>query len=330
MAAPVLSQVAGNIATRVANQYGLDPNYFRSVFQAQINQESGFNPNAKSSAGAEGIAQIMPQYHPGVNPYNPQQSLQFAANWDAQNVRKYGNWANALSVYNSGKPWSVGQSIGETNNYVKSILSKAGGNGANAAWDGPSKPPPGGPPPTGLWGGGNGGKANTVIGLLNQVLTSNHAGFTLPAVPTSGNSLTIGGPLGQSFTIHGVNGGSSADKSAVSTIREYLGTPYVWGGESPKGFDCSGLLQYVWGKQGVQIPRTSQEQWNTGQTVGKSQLRPGDAVFFTGSDGTQSAPGHVGMYIGNGKFVEAPHTGSSVRISNLNGYPGYVGARRYR
>jgi cell wall-associated NlpC family hydrolase len=321
-----LEQIAGNIANRVANQYGLDPAYFRQVFSAQINQESGFNPNAKSAAGAEGVAQIMPQYHPGVNPYNPKQALQFAANWDAQNVRKYGNWANALSVYNSGKPWSIGQSIGETNNYVKSILGKAGGQQVDAAWGTPGQPrPQGGKPPAGLWK--NSSQLSEVTSLLNGVLSSNHAGFTLPAIPTSGSSLRIGGQNG--ITVSGIDHASSRDVAAVSAIRGYLGTPYVWGGESPKGFDCSGLLQYVWGQQGVQIPRTSQEQWQHGQGVNSSQLRPGDAVFFVGSDGTKSAPGHVGMYIGNGKYVEAPHTGDVVKIAKLADAKDYVGARRY-
>jgi len=321
-----LPQLAGNIATRVANQYGLDPGYFRQVFQAQINQESGFNPNAKSPAGAEGVAQIVPKYHPGVNPYNPQQSLQFAANWDAQNVRKYGNWANALSVYNSGKPWSIGQSINETNNYVKSIIGKAGGQ-VNAAWGTPGQGKPTNPPPAppGLWK--TNPQAGTIMSLLNGVLSSNHAGFTLPAVPTSGSSIKIGGQNG--ITVSGIDRASNRDLAAVSTVREYLGTPYVWGGASPKGFDCSGLLQYVWGKQGVQIPRTSQEQWQSGQAVNSSQLRPGDAVFFVGSDGTRNAPGHVGMYIGNGKYVEAPHTGDVVKIAKLADAKDFVGARRY-
>jgi cell wall-associated NlpC family hydrolase len=115
-------------------------------------------------------------------------------------------------------------------------------------------------------------------------------------------------------------------KGAVALVQEYLGTPYVWGGENPGGFDCSGLLQYVWGKQGVQIPRVTYDQWRTGQAVSKSQLRAGDAVFFRpGSRG----PEHVGMYIGGGKFIEAPGRGKHVRISELGGRSGYMGARRF-
>lgn len=112
-----------------------------------------------------------------------------------------------------------------------------------------------------------------------------------------------------------------------------LGIPYVWGGESLKGFDCSGLLQYVWNKQGVQIPRTTYDQFKAGTPVNPNQLQPGDAVFFKGSDSKtvkgQVLPGHVGIYIGAGKYIEAPHTGSNVRISSLKNARSFMGARRY-
>lgn len=117
--------------------------------------------------------------------------------------------------------------------------------------------------------------------------------------------------------------------AVVTLTKEALGTPYVWGGESPSGFDCSGLLQYVWAKQGVQIPRTTYDQWTAGRPVDKSQLQPGDAVFFVGSDPKWGKPGHVGMYIGNGQFIEAPKRGTTVRVSYLKGRRDYVGARRY-
>jgi cell wall-associated NlpC family hydrolase len=123
-----------------------------------------------------------------------------------------------------------------------------------------------------------------------------------------------------------VQGATAKDAAAVDLVKQYLGTPYQWGGSNPGGFDCSGLLQYVWAKQGVQIPRTTYEQYKAGIDVTGSQLRPGDAVFF---EPTKAGPGHVGMFIGNGRFIESPHTGSSVRISNLAGRRDYVGARRY-
>jgi len=128
----------------------------------------------------------------------------------------------------------------------------------------------------------------------------------------------------------GLNPKSAA---AVQLCREYLGTPYVWGGESSKGFDCSGLLQYAWAKQGVNIPRTTYDQFQTGKKISQGSLQPGDAVFFKGSDSKvengKLLPGHVGMYIGNGQIIQAPHTGSTVQITPLKDMSGYMGARRY-
>jgi len=117
---------------------------------------------------------------------------------------------------------------------------------------------------------------------------------------------------------------------AVKLAEGFMGTPYVWGGSNPKtGFDCSGLLQWVWGQKGVEIPRTTYDQWTAGKQVSTPRLQPGDAVFFTGADPVNGKPGHVGMYIGAGKFLEAPHTGADVRVSNLAGRSDFVGARRY-
>lgn len=118
-------------------------------------------------------------------------------------------------------------------------------------------------------------------------------------------------------------------RGAIQLVRTYLGTPYVWGGENPGGFDCSGLLQYVWSQQGVVIPRTTYEQYTAGHPIEKGNLMPGDAVFFRGKDPHGSLPGHEGMYIGGGKFIEAPGRGGRVQISNLANRRDYVGARRF-
>jgi cell wall-associated NlpC family hydrolase len=104
----------------------------------------------------------------------------------------------------------------------------------------------------------------------------------------------------------------------VSEAQQYAGTPYVWGGTTPAGFDCSGFTQYVYAQLGVQLPRTSEEQAATGTPVASlAAAQPGDLVFFAGSDGTTSEPGHVGIYVGNGDMIDAPYTGATVQVQPI-------------
>lgn len=118
----------------------------------------------------------------------------------------------------------------------------------------------------------------------------------------------------------------TAGASIVEVARKYLGTKYVWGGANPKtGFDCSGLLQWAAAQSGIKIPRVTYDQIKAGRPVAPAQLQPGDAVFF----GTAKNPHHVGIYIGNGKFLQSPKTGDVVKISNLAGRSDFVAARRY-
>lgn len=114
----------------------------------------------------------------------------------------------------------------------------------------------------------------------------------------------------------------------IDTAVQFLGTPYKWGGASTSGFDCSGLTQYVYSKNGVNIPRTAQEQYNSGIAVDESQLQEGDLVFFNGYKG-KNGVGHVGIYAGNGQYIHAPKSGDVVKISSLSSRSDYVGARRY-
>jgi len=103
--------------------------------------------------------------------------------------------------------------------------------------------------------------------------------------------------------------GSGGARTAVQWAYRELGKPYVWGAAGPDSFDCSGLTQYVWAKAGVYLDHYTGSQWNEGRHVSQSELRPGDLVFF-GSD-----LHHVGIYIGHGDMIEAPHSGANVRIS---------------
>jgi cell wall-associated NlpC family hydrolase len=125
----------------------------------------------------------------------------------------------------------------------------------------------------------------------------------------------------QSVSSTPVVSGSGGARVAVEWAYKELGKPYQWGAAGPDSFDCSGLTQYVWAKAGVYLDHYTGSQWNEGQHVSQSQLQPGDLVFF-GSD-----LHHVGIYIGNGNMIEAPHTGANVRISPYD-RPDYAGAVR--
>jgi cell wall-associated NlpC family hydrolase len=114
---------------------------------------------------------------------------------------------------------------------------------------------------------------------------------------------------------------------AVAIAERYLGIPYVWGSANPKvGLDCSGLTMLVYRKLGVTLDHYAAFQWLEGRRIAPQDLEPGDLVFF---DMESDGPGHVGMYIGGGEFIQAPHTGDVVKISTLDSYATkYVGAVR--
>jgi peptidoglycan DL-endopeptidase CwlO len=124
-------------------------------------------------------------------------------------------------------------------------------------------------------------------------------------------------PEGSTIAPPNVHGG------VVGIAMRYLGVPYVWGGASPRGFDCSGFAMYVFAQIGVSLPHSSYAMFNMGTPVSMGQLQPGDLVFFSGAS-------HMGIYIGGGQFIHAPHTGDVVKISSLSGYysSAFVGGRR--
>jgi cell wall-associated NlpC family hydrolase len=110
----------------------------------------------------------------------------------------------------------------------------------------------------------------------------------------------------------------------VKYARHLLGVPYSYGGASPRtGFDCSGFVRYVYGHFGISLAHSSFADYWRGRRIGRWQLKPGDLVFFDGA-------GHVGIYVGHGRFIHAPHTGTVVRISTMSGWydTRYDGARR--
>src|SRR5271165_4607730 len=112
-----------------------------------------------------------------------------------------------------------------------------------------------------------------------------------------------------------INAPNQIVATAIAYAEQQLGKPYLWGGTGPDAFDCSGLVMMAYRAAGINIARTSQDQWATEQRVPASQVQPGDLVFFAGSDGTPTSPGHVGLVIGNGKMIEAYATGFPIRVS---------------
>jgi cell wall-associated NlpC family hydrolase len=115
---------------------------------------------------------------------------------------------------------------------------------------------------------------------------------------------------------------STLGEAAVSEALKELGTPYVWGGAAPGGFDCSGLVSWAYAQAGLGgLPHFTGALWASGTHISASELAPGDLVFYNGLN-------HVGMYIGGGNFVEAPHTGDVVKITSMSSRSGFVGAVR--
>ncbi|HJW66520.1 MAG TPA: NlpC/P60 family protein [Gaiellaceae bacterium] len=111
----------------------------------------------------------------------------------------------------------------------------------------------------------------------------------------------------------------------ITTAWRAVGVPYRWGGSSMSGFDCSGLTRWVYRQAGVSLPHYSVAQWSYGRRVSRRALAPGDLVFFSGL-------GHVGIYLGHGAVIHAPHAGAPVRFERMHGWlsSSFYGARRLR
>ena len=106
----------------------------------------------------------------------------------------------------------------------------------------------------------------------------------------------------------------SSTGGAIGLAKQYLGVPYRWGGSSPAGFDCSGLVQYVYRQLGVSLPRTTYSQEYAGTVISVSEAQPGDLIFW----GSRGATYHVAIYMGNGQFIHAPSEGGSVEILSIS------------
>jgi hypothetical protein len=126
-------------------------------------------------------------------------------------------------------------------------------------------------------------------------------------------------------------GDSRIRNKIVKTAKNFLGLPYKWGGDSPdEGFDCSGLTMVVYRLNGLNLPRSSRQQWRVGMPINRSRLRKGDLVFF--ATGGSKRISHVGIYAGDGMFIHAPGKGKKIRVARLSSRyykRHYRGARRY-
>lgn len=154
------------------------------------------------------------------------------------------------------------------------------------------------------------GKLSAAKHLLDKLTAEERAAYEAQSTP-AGRQGPLPVPAGD---------GSRAAR-AVAFAYGAIGKPYVWGATGPGSFDCSGLTQAAWGAAGVSLPRTTYTQINAGQRVSRDGLAPGDLVFF------YSGITHVGLYIGDGKMIHAPHPGATVRVAPIDSMP-WAGAAR--
>jgi cell wall-associated NlpC family hydrolase len=160
---------------------------------------------------------------------------------------------------------------------------------------------------------------------------------SLPAALAAVNSASVNAPgalaaatlvAAYASTAYRLQTESTQARTVLSWAEQQLGKPYVYAAAGPDSFDCSGLTMDALAQAGITVIHNANAQWlqTKAHSVAENQLAPGDLVFFAGSDGTLTAPGHVGIYVGNGEIIDAPYTGARVRFDPLASIGGYVGA----
>lgn len=315
---------AANVVTTVARQLGVPTN----LALAMMRQESGGNPRAIGDNGSSfGLFQLHQGGELGAHPaawaFNPWNNARTALGVLAHtphNGLTLGQWAAAAQ--RPANPAAYAASI-------QRLLGSSGPAGASVA-------PSGGLGAPGA-GGTSGGNRQALIAALTSFATAPPQGSQMGGGTLGFQMLdaarALQAPVSpRTGTLPGLSLGSSggtptAAVKAIQFAHSAIGTPYVWGGESTKGYDCSGLIQAAYKAAGVNIPRTTYDQIKVGKPVSWGGFRPGDLIFSNFEGG--KSPTHVVMYVGNGRVIAAPHTGTTVQYENVNVFKQYfVGARR--
>ena len=277
---------------------GLCPALTPAILAAQIQQESGWNPNARSSAGAEGIAQFMPStwavhgidadHNGSTNIWDPNDAIPSAATYDcalAKDVARVPGdpTANMLAAYNAS-PQAVIDAQGippnpQTQQYVQRIEQSA------------------------------------------------HAFAVQPAAGSGAAQVAIQAALAEQGVPYSWGGGGAHGPTRGSCC-----SPSGQSGATVTGFDCSGLTQYAYAQAGIVLPRTAAGQAGVGRRIpasaGLAGLQPGDLVFFAYEPGVDATIHHVGIYLGNGRMINAARPGTPVKIDPVDGMPGFAGGTR--
>ncbi|MEV4438584.1 NlpC/P60 family protein [Streptomyces sp. NPDC049577] len=154
------------------------------------------------------------------------------------------------------------------------------------------------------------GKLSAARHLLNSLPEADREAYA-----RASRSSRSGGPLGGLRGLLDLPAASGRGAAAAAAVRQAVGSPYAWGASGPSAFDCSGLMQWAYGRAGVGLPRTSQAQRNAGRHVSLADARPGDLIIY------RDDASHVGMYVGNGQVVHAPYPGARVRYDPANMMP---------
>jgi cell wall-associated NlpC family hydrolase len=309
MAAPTLPNWDQQLASEIGVPYSPGLGQFMSLWSRAEGGGATNNPfnTTQPGFGATGSYNSV-----GVKNYaDPDMGIKATAA-----TLKNGRYGNILAAMRTGDPRQMAQALANSPWGTGALVLKMlGGGGAAPVVSNAGAIPPTPSPPGVIKSSLTGGTApslssilaasqpsDAVVNLLKQIspMAGRAAQAAQATIPLPQMPALPGQKSKQPVAMVGVDPTDPQHIKAANLVKQYLGTPYQWGGTSPKGFDCSGLVQFTLGKEGISVPRTSQEQFKSGTPVAKGDLQPGDAVFFEEGKG---GPGHEGMYIGNGQFV---------------------------